>query len=94
MTGAVNNVAGSLAGTQGQSNIAKREIRKKDDEAERRRGIRDEFKKTIGQVLEADAVRNAKDSTQEESNEDRQEHDVAYHKRNDGEDPKRLDLSA
>ena len=94
MTGAVNNVAGSLAGSQGQGNIASRSIRKQDDQAERRRGIRDEFKKTIGEVLEADAVRNAKDSTQEESNEDRQEHDVGYHKRDEGEDPKRLDLSA
>lgn len=94
MTGAVNNVAGSLAGTQGQGNIAKREIRKKDDEAERRRGIRDEFKKTIGQVLESDAVRSAKDSTQEESNEDRREHDVGYHRRNEGDEGGRLDLSA
>lgn len=94
MTGAINNIAGSLAGTQGQANVGKREIRKQDEQAERRRGVRDEFQKTIGEVLEADAVRNAKDSTQEESNEDRREHDVGYHKRDEGEDPKRLDLSA
>jgi Mg-chelatase subunit ChlI len=94
MTGAINNIAGSLAGTQGQANVGKREIRKQDEQAERRRGVRDEFKKTIGQVLEADAVRSAKDSTQEESNEDRQEHDVGYHKPDEGEDPQRLDLSA
>ena len=94
MTGAVNNVAGSLAGQQGQGGVARRAVRKQDEQAERRRGVRDEFKKTIGEVLEADAVRSAKDSTQEESNEDRQEHDVGYHKRDEGDDPKRLDLSA
>ncbi len=94
MTGAVNNIAGSLAGSQNQSSVASRAIRKQDDETERRRGIRDEFKKTIGEVLEADAVRSAKDSTQEESAGDRQENDVGYHKRDKGQDPERLDLSA
>ena len=93
MTGAVNNVAASsIAGAPQQTRSAAKENRKADEADARRKGIRDEFKKSVDEALEADAVRSVKDSTQEESREDREEHDVGYHKK-DGENP-RLDLSA
>ncbi len=93
MTGAINNVAASsVAGAPQQTRSAAKENRKADETDERRKRVRDEFRKSVDEALEADAVRSVKDPTQEESREDREEHDVGYHKK-DG-DGKRLDLSA
>ncbi len=95
MTGAINNVAASsIAGAPQQSRSVSKENRKADEAEARRKGIRDEFKKSVNEALEADAVRSAKDPTQEESREDREEHDVGYHKRDDGGEQTRIDLSA
>lgn len=93
MTGAINNVAASsIAGAPQQSRAVSKENRKAEDAEARRKAARDEFRKSVDEALHADAVRNAKDATQEESQEDREEHDVGYHKRS-GDGP-HLDLSA
>jgi len=93
MTGAVNNVAASsIAGAPQQSRAGVVDKRKAEEADERRKSIRDEFKKSVDEALHAEAVRSAKDPSQEESREDREEHDVGYHKRDA--ETQRLDLSA
>jgi len=90
----VNNVAGSLAGTQQQGQVASKKLRRQEEEDRRRGRVRDEFERSVDRVLEADAVRSAKDSTQEESREDQTEHNVEYHRRHDPDAPGGIDLSA
>ncbi|MEZ6244250.1 MAG: hypothetical protein R3B57_14540 [Phycisphaerales bacterium] len=95
MTGAVNNVAASsIAGAPQQSRSVSKENKKADEADARRKAIRDEFKKSVDEALAADAVRSAKDPSQEESREDHEEHDVGYHKHDGDGEQKRLDLSA
>lgn len=74
MTWAVHHVAGSLAGTQGAGQVAKRAVERKEPARETRR-FRDEFDQ-FAEASEAEAVdaaRSLKDNTQEEAREDRQE---------------------
>jgi hypothetical protein len=74
MTWAVHHVAGSLAGTQGAGQVAKRAVERKEPARETRR-FRDEFDQ-FTEASEAEAVeaaRSLKDNTQEEAHEDRQQ---------------------
>ena len=75
MSWAVNNVAGSLAGTQNAASIAKRSIDKKKP-VNTRKADRDEFNHVAEatEVEHAEAVRSLKDNSQEEAHEDRREH--------------------
>ncbi len=75
MSWAVNNVAGSLAGTQNAARVVKRDLDKKKP-ASSRRADRDEFNHVAEttEVEHAEAVRSLKDNTQEETREDRREH--------------------
>lgn len=73
---AVNNIASSVAGTQQQGRVTKRDVERKEP-ARQKRGYRDEFNQ-LAETSEAeniDAVRSLKDNTQEEAHEDRQEHE-------------------
>lgn len=75
MSWAVNNLAGSLAGTQNAAKVVKRELDKKKP-VNTRRADRDEYNhvaETTG-VEHAEAVRSLKDNSQEETHEDRREH--------------------
>lgn len=72
---AVNNVAGSVAGTQQQGRVTKRDVERKEPAREKRQ-FRDEFDQ-LAETSEAehtDAVRSLKDNSQEEAHEDRREH--------------------
>ncbi|USN99367.1 MAG: hypothetical protein H6810_01435 [Phycisphaeraceae bacterium] len=75
MSWAVNNVAGSVAGTQQQARVSKRDVDRKEP-AKQKRQFRDEFNQLAetSEADHADAVRSLKDNTQEEAHEDRQEH--------------------
>lgn len=75
MSWAVNNVAGSLAGTQNAAKVAKRETDKKKP-VNTRKADRDEFNHVAEatETEQAEAVRSLKDNTQEEAREDRREH--------------------
>jgi len=74
MSWAVHNIAGSVAGTQQQARVTKREVERKEPAKARR--ARDEFDQSTdaSEVEHAEAVRSLKDNTQEEAHEDRQEH--------------------
>ena len=97
MTGAINNLAASAAGAPLSSAKGvkdKREVERR--EAERRRGIRDEFHSQVDQTETVEAVRGAEDSTQEQTREDHEQHASGYSARGrpTGDDHPKLDLSA
>ena len=99
MTGAINNLASSLAGAPASSNAAARKQSADDTDKARRRGrVFDEYMASVEHVEQIDAVRNLADADQEEANEDRQEHQIGYnqHGRSDRKDKEkpRLDLNA
>ncbi|HHN78268.1 MAG TPA: hypothetical protein ENK11_06305 [Phycisphaerales bacterium] len=73
---AVNNVAASVAGTQQQGRVTKRDVEHKAP-ARQKRGYRDEFNQLVetSEADHIDAVRSLKDNSQEEAHEDRQEHE-------------------
>ena len=75
MSWAVNNLAGSLAGTQNAVNIAKKNLDKKKP-VDTRRADRDEYNHVAEatEVEHSEAVRSLKDNSQEETREDRREH--------------------
>lgn len=75
MSWAVNNLAGSLAGTQNAANVVKKDIDKKKP-VNTRRADRDEYNHVAEatEVEHSEAVRSLKDNTQEETREDRREH--------------------
>ena len=75
MSWAVNNVAGSLAGTSNAAKVVKRELDKKTP-VNTRKAERDEFTHVAEatEVEHAEAVRSLKDNSQEEAHEDRREH--------------------
>ena len=75
MSWAVNNVAGSLAGTQNAAKVVKRDLDKKKP-VNTRKADRDEFNlvQEATETEHAEAVRSLKDNTQEETREDRREH--------------------
>ena len=94
MTGAVNNLAASAAGSPLTS--AREAKRKEETERARRRLRAEQPREVLAPVDEVeltDAVRNLKDNTQEETHEDREEH-PAYGTQPDGTPGRRIDLSA
>lgn len=99
MTGAINNLASSLAGAPASSNAAARKQQAQDTDKARRRGrVRDSYQSAVEHVEQLDAVRNLADADQEEAREDRQEHQIGYTQKNqkgrkDDRQP-RLDLNA
>jgi len=99
MTGAINNLASSLAGAPVSSNAASRKQQAEETDKARRKGrVRDSYDASVEHVEQIDAVRSLADADQEEANEDRQEHQIGYkpqggrHHRTD--DRPRLDLNA
>ena len=99
MTGAINNLASSLAGAPASSNVAARKQQAEDTDKARRRGRgHDSYQAAVDQVEMIDAVRSLADADQEEANEDRQEHQIGYtakgpQGRRESDQP-RLDLNA
>jgi hypothetical protein len=82
MTGAINNLASSLAGAPASSNAASRQKQAEDTDKARRRGRGfDQYLASVEHVEQIDAVRNLADADQEEANEDRQEHQIGYNAR-------------
>lgn len=75
MSWAVNNLAGSVAGTQNAGRVVKRDLDKKKP-VNNRRSDHDEYNHVAEatEVEHAEAVRSLKDNTQEETHEDRREH--------------------
>tara|TARA_Y100001933_G_scaffold181842_1_gene180309 strand:+ start:376 stop:735 length:360 start_codon:yes stop_codon:yes gene_type:complete len=75
MSWAVNNVAGSLAGTQNAARVVKRDVEKRKP-APNRRADADAYDHVAEatEVEQAEAVRSLKDNSQEEAHEDRREH--------------------
>ena len=99
MTGAINNLASSLAGAPASSNAASRKQQSEDTDKARRRGRAfDEYLASVEQVEQLDAVRSLADADQEEAKEDRQEHQVSYNasgsRRASNDDRPSLDLNA
>ena len=75
MSWAVNNVAGSLAGTQNAAKVATRDVEKRKPAPNRRADV-DAYDHVAEatEVEHAEAVRSLKDNSQEEAHEDRREH--------------------
>lgn len=73
MTGAINNLASSLSGTHQAARVVQGD---KSKEAERKDKAKPSAAETrdVVEVEHAEAVRNLKNETQEEAQEDRQEH--------------------
>ncbi|MBO6513726.1 MAG: hypothetical protein JJ974_07165 [Phycisphaerales bacterium] len=98
MTGAINNLASSLAGAPASSNTAARKKQAEDTDTSRRRGrVHDSYQAAVEQVEQLDAVRKLADADQEEAREDRQEHQIGYKRTGQGrsdERQPRLDLNA
>ncbi|MBL4810338.1 MAG: hypothetical protein JKY43_09830 [Phycisphaerales bacterium] len=79
MTGAINNLASSLAGVSASSNLASRKKIAEDTDKARRRGrVHDSYQAAVEHIEQIDAVRNLADADQEEANEDRQENQIKY----------------
>lgn len=99
MTGAINNLASSLAGAPASSNAAARKQQAQDTDKSRRRGrVHDSYQAAVEHVEHLDAIRKLADADQEEAREDRQEHQIGYTRKNqkgrkDDRQP-RLDLNA
>jgi len=79
MTGAINNLASSLAGAPVSSDRAARnKSRDETTKAQRRARIHDEYTSRVDETEPIDAVRSLADADQEEALEDRTEHHVGY----------------
>lgn len=72
MTGAINNLAGSVSGAQDASKVAQNEKSREKARAEKAKPRAYETQDVV-EVEHAEAVRNLKDETQEEAREDHQE---------------------
>lgn len=98
MTGAINNLASSLAGAPVSSHrAAAKKSADEADKADRRRAARDEFRSMLDEVEHIDATRRLADADQEEAKEDRDEHHIGYTPeglRQRGDGAAGLDLSA
>lgn len=95
MTGAINNLASSLAGAPAASKQASKvKASETFDKTLKRRRIKDEYNAQVEQVEHIDAVRNLEDADQEAAREDRQEHETAYRPPRRDDQPGRLDLNA
>jgi len=100
MTGAITNLAASLAGAPVSSDRAsRRKAREETSKSQSRARVLDEYRARVDQVEEIDATRQLADADQEEALEDRTEHHVGYdpdgvqRRRPDDEHPN-LDLRA
>jgi len=79
MTGAINNLASSLAGAPASSNAASRKQQAEDaDKSRRRSRVHDSYQAAVEHVEQIDAVRTLADASQEEAQEDRREHVIGY----------------
>ncbi len=89
MSWAVNNVAGSLAGTSNAARVTKRDAEKARRPEAKRRADADAYDHVAEatEVEHAEAVRSLKDNSQEEAHEDRREHgtDLSVPLRDEGE---------
>lgn len=95
MTGAINNLAASLAGAPVASNQAsKAKASESFEKTLKRRRIKDEYNAQVEQVEHIEAVRTLADADQEDAREDRQEHETAYRPPKRADQPGRLDLNA
>lgn len=99
MTGAINNLASSLAGAPASSNVASRKQQAEDMDKTRRRGrVHDSYQAAVEHIEHLDAIRRLADANQEEANEDRQEHVIGYTSKGGRgqreEETPRLDLNA
>lgn len=72
MTGAINNLAGSVSGTQNASKLAQNDKSREKARADKAKPRASEAQDIV-EVEHAEAVRNLKDETQEETQEDHQE---------------------
>jgi len=100
MTGAINNLASSLAGAPVSSDrAARKKAREETAKSQSRARADDEYRARVDQLEEIDAARKLADADQEEASEDRTEHHVGYdpegqrRRAGDG-DHSSLDLSA
>lgn len=96
MTGAINNLASSLAGNPVASKQASKvKSDESFDKALKRRRVQDEYEATIEQVEQTEAVRKLADADQEDAREDREAQQGGYpHHPRRGDQPGRLDLRA
>lgn len=96
MTGAINNLASSLAGNPVASKQAsKAKASESFEKTLRRRRVQDEFETQVEQTEQIDAVRKLADADQEDAREDReQQSGYAPHAQQRPSTPGRLDLSA
>jgi hypothetical protein len=93
MTGAINNLAASLAGAPVTSNQgSKAKAAESFEKTFKRRRIKDEYNAKVEQTEQIHAVRTLADADQEEAREDRQEQQGDY--RSNPGTPGRLDLNA
>ena len=93
MTGAINNLAASLAGNPVASKLAsKAKASESFDKALKRRRVQDEYEAQVEQTEQIDAVRKLADADQEDAREDREEQQAGYQNRPIR--PGRIDLSA
>ncbi len=94
MTGAINNLASSLAGSPVASKqAAKAKANESFEKALKRRRIKDQYESQVEQIEQIDAVRHLADADQEDAREDRearQGSDMPYAPTHRG----RLDLNA
>ena len=79
MTGAINNLASSLAGApvSGHRASAKKSA-EETDRSEKRRAARDEFRTMLDEVEQIDPTRRLAGADQEDAKEDRDEHSLGY----------------
>ena len=97
MTGAINNLASSLAGNPvAAKQASKAKASESFEKTLKRRRINDEFDSQIEETEQIDAVRKLADADQEDAREDRQEQQSGYPAYGQNRDnlPGRLDLNA
>lgn len=100
MSGAITNLAASLAGAPVSSDRAARsKAREETSKSQRRERAVDEYRARVDQIEEIDATRQLADADQEEALEDRAEHHVGYdtdgvQRRRPDEEHPNLDLRA
>lgn len=96
MTGAINNLAASLAGNPVASKQAsKAKASESFEKTLKRRRVQDQFEAQVEQTEQIDAVRKLADADQEDAREDRQQQSGhAAHAQRPASGPGRIDLSA
>ena len=96
MTGAINNLAASLAGNPAASKQAsKAKASESFEKTMKRRRIQDEYESQVEETEQIDAVRKLADADQEDAREDREAQHSGYQQRQRRPmGPGRIDLSA